>query len=407
MHTKRFDDNASKQVPRWAFGTALATVAVVTGALLVAGGGDGGGALIQPAAEDNAITGTVAVDDLNVRAIEPGTTTVDLTADPVTTLTSGAIVRVMCQFTGVEVPEEGSQWYQITDVAGGAGTLAAFAPYITVPPDVQIPACAGGQAPPPPIADDSKRYVAMGESFSAGEGAKDYLPGTDQFGGCHRSRNAYPMLIARERPHFSGDNMAFVACSGAVTDNITTVGQNNEPPQINPGLGKNTELVTISIGVNDIGFAQVLANCYVSPQGCDGQKPGVADKLTALPEKLRKTYAAIKDKAPNARLVVLTYPQIFMAHMSGTTCVEEFRLASHLQWLRETTHKLNEIIKTAATAAGATYVDVENALQGHELCTGGDTQVVHAQDSLADFHEWFHPTAEGHTTITKQILATI
>src|SRR3712207_8000562 len=47
----------------------------------------------------------------------------------------------------------------------------------------------------------------------------------------------------------------FYACSGAVTRNVTSVFQNDQPPQITrEGVDDTADLVTITIGGNDAGL---------------------------------------------------------------------------------------------------------------------------------------------------------
>lgn len=104
-------------------------------------------------------------------------------------------------------------------------------------------------------------YVALGDSFSSGEGVEPFISGTDEASPsenrCHRSEKAYPKLLD-EDPLL---NMtAFVACSGATTSNITDSGQWGEPAQID-ALSSTTDIVTITIGGNDIGFGDVLSTC--------------------------------------------------------------------------------------------------------------------------------------------------
>jgi hypothetical protein len=61
-----------------------------------------------------------------------------------------------------------------------------------------------------------------------------------------------------------GRSLADVSCSGAKTDDMTapqdvTPGPAN-PPQFN-GLTADTQIVTLQIGGNDIGFTSILQNC--------------------------------------------------------------------------------------------------------------------------------------------------
>src|SRR5579872_135631 len=67
------------------------------------------------------------------------------------------------------------------------------------------------------------RYIALGDSFSSGEGVEPYRPGTEVLGPvpdrCDRSFRAYPALIASRRS--SPGTWGFWACSGATLADMT------------------------------------------------------------------------------------------------------------------------------------------------------------------------------------------
>src|SRR5207249_4145326 len=67
------------------------------------------------------------------------------------------------------------------------------------------------------------RYVALGDSFSAGEGVPPFRKGTNRYlpprNRCHRSYRAYPALVAGRRS--SPGIWGFWACSGARLRDLT------------------------------------------------------------------------------------------------------------------------------------------------------------------------------------------
>ena len=72
--------------------------------------------------------------------------------------------------------------------------------------------------------------------------------------------------------------------------------------------------MTISVGGNDAGFADVLTEC-ATPWWA-GDCNGAIDDAQAfinntLPGRLSTLYASIRTKAPSARVVVVGYPRIF------------------------------------------------------------------------------------------------
>jgi hypothetical protein len=165
-----------------------------------------------------------------------------------------------------------------------------------------------------PVSDPTVNYVAMGDSYSSGEGNSPYFPdsntSTDM---CHRSmEGAYPMMVTlpgETEPiaNQTSDGFNFIACSGAETTGVAAAAvnpagnpdeyyvaanpnenqynvacntdwgyvQNNSqctktsnpsgPVEglqvINSALNDSTSLVTLSIGGNDSRFADVILGC--------------------------------------------------------------------------------------------------------------------------------------------------
>ena len=119
-------------------------------------------------------------------------------------------------------------------------------------------------------------YVALGDSYSSGEGVGSYTADTNTTGSneCHRSMLAYPELVANAQG-YGQSNLDFAACSGAVVANLWGINGNSSTPGTAglPGQGgwnegpqlaqvKSTDsLVTVSIGGNDIGFSSLALDC--------------------------------------------------------------------------------------------------------------------------------------------------
>lgn len=106
-------------------------------------------------------------------------------------------------------------------------------------------------------ADVARHYVALGDSYAAGPGIPAQR--SDPIG-CYRSTNNYPALLARA---LNIRNYIDVSCSGATTDNMTSaqpspLGPN--PPQFN-ALKPDTDLVTVTIGANDIDIGDLWSSC--------------------------------------------------------------------------------------------------------------------------------------------------
>lgn len=161
--------------------------------------------------------------------------------------------------------------------------------------------------PPPPL-----NYVALGDSFSSGEGNPPFEAGTEE--SCHRSSSAYPRLLASSL-YLNLTN--FVACGGATTNNVIDEGSWGEAPQIT-ALSYDTDIVTLTVGGNDVGFKEFATAC--SEDLCDFSTKAYQDiynNITnKLSDKLNAAYTAIDHATSNnAKVYVLGYPYIAPAEM--------------------------------------------------------------------------------------------
>jgi hypothetical protein len=175
---------------------------------------------------------------------------------------------------------------------------------------------------------------------------------------------------------------AFVACSGAETTDVIA-GQVG-------AITSDTALVTVSIGGNDAGFADVMTDCNLGSDSTCVQRNQQAQAYarTTLPGRLDAVYTQIRDRAPNAHVVVLGYPHIY--HLNGSCSVglsETKRTA-----INQSSDVLAEVIAGRAGAFGFTFVDGRPAFDGHEICASGARWI----NSLTwPVDESYHPNAAG------------
>ena len=93
-------------------------------------------------------------------------------------------------------------------------------------------------------------YIALGDSYSSGEGLGPYLVGSE---GCDRSPEAFPELVARR---LGGVTLHFLACSGA------TVSQTRgQVASLSAGVLRHSEFTTVTAGGNDLTFSGLIAAC--------------------------------------------------------------------------------------------------------------------------------------------------
>lgn len=219
-------------------------------------------------------------------------------------------------------------------------------------------------------------YTALGDSYSSGVGTRQYYP---ESGDCQRSPYAFPVLGAARL----GAELHFAACSGAeVSDVYNQLGS----------LSTATAYVTVSVGGNDAGFAEVLTQCAMPwPTSCwneiDASQAFIQQELPGMLDAL---YDRIRAKAPNAKIVVVGYPRLF----NGEECNLAARISPGEQAeLNETADLLARTTRGAATANGFDFVDVRSSYTGHAVCDD-----VEWLNGLSDpIGESYHPNRTGQS----------
>lgn len=194
------------------------------------------------------------------------------------------------------------------------------------------------------------KYVALGDSYSSGEAAGNYYGEPKR---CHRSPGAWANLAANASPRVA--LAANLACSGAKTGDLT--GQVNELPA-------DTEIATVTVGGNDLGFSDVLAKCYVG--NCVKKLKQAKRTIKRLEPTLRARYTQIQDKMPHGQLVVIGYPRLFPKGRERCLWLNK----KEQKGANEVSAALDAATGRAAAATGARFVSVAESLNGHELCTG-------------------------------------
>ena len=224
----------------------------------------------------------------------------------------------------------------------------------------------------PAEAASTVHFVALGDSYSSGVGAG----GTS--GSCGQSPNAYPKLWATAN---SVASFTFAACSSARTSDVIA-------SQLS-SLSTATTLVSITIGGNDVGFSSIMETCVLKSTSSCGSAVSAAEKYATvtLPGLLDTTLADIRAHAPNAKIVVLDYPDFY--DLSAAICIG-LSGADH-RALDAGINELDGVIAAAAVKYGDTFADVRAAFSGHELCDGARW----LNSVTLPIGNSYHPTATG------------
>ena len=190
-------------------------------------------------------------------------------------------------------------------------------------------------------------YVALGDSYSSGVGAGSYIGSS---GSCDQSTNAYPALwdAANQPASYVSE-----ACSGATTATVLS-------SQLS-ALSAATTLVSITVGGNDVGFSSVMETCVLESTSSCVSAVNHAESLTAtqLPGELDSVLSAIKADAPNARVVVLDYPELYDLSQSSS-CIG--LSTTDRTDLNQGADQLDSQIQAAAARHGDVFADVRGGL---------------------------------------------
>jgi lysophospholipase L1-like esterase len=219
-------------------------------------------------------------------------------------------------------------------------------------------------------------YVALGDSYSSGVGTD----GTYSGGGCKRSTNAYPQLWTNLH---APSSFTFVACSGARTGDVL----GNQVGSLNAG----TTLVTISVGGNDAGFADVLTTCTLNDDSICVNRVNQAKTFVnnELPAKLDSVYSAIRQRSPSARVVVLGYPRFYKVPGSCSVGLSNIKRSA----INSGADALAQVTARRAAAAGFTFVDIRSPWTGHEICSGD----LWLNSLTWPVEESYHPNRHGQS----------
>lgn len=139
------------------------------------------------------------------------------------------------------------------------------------------------------------------------------------------------------------------------------------------GLGASTQIVTLSIGGNDL-IGSPLANHDALQADLNRNLKIAADRIRAV--------------APQARIILTGYPSM----LDQGACLTYFpgniditygitNTPQLLNWARHNENTLNDRQRVSAQYAGVEFVDVKQATRGHGLCANSNPYVSRLLDT--------------------------
>jgi lysophospholipase L1-like esterase len=225
---------------------------------------------------------------------------------------------------------------------------------------------------------------------------------------CARSDQNYPSLVATRR---STRTFTDVSCAGATTDNMWKA-QGTNGPQLN-AVERSTDLVTVQMGGNDIGFGSIIGTCAAlsskDPSGNPCQQyynssgfDQLTLKIIETAPKIARVLRAVHDRAPHARVLVVGYPDLLPDDGSGCYPSVPFA-AKDFAYLRDVGKRLNLMMRTVALFSRAEYVDTYKPTVGHDMCKAPADRWIEPLQPASPAAP-AHPNAKGEAAMAGAVL---
>ncbi|MFJ1704918.1 GDSL-type esterase/lipase family protein [Kitasatospora sp. NPDC088346] len=316
-----------------------------------------------------------------------------------------------------------------------------------------LPLAAAGQlAVALPAHADTKSAVAMGDSFVSGEGGRckgnsdtftGSRAGTDRAyssgtydaarvygasyaGGCDRSDSAEVTSA------FGTAKAVNLACSGAKTTNVFRAdhggrafkGEKPQADQLAAVAAKRTVgLVVLSVGGNDLGFSDIIAGCvksYETWSSCrDDQQEAVDSRIDAAMENVGKSIdeiRAVMDRAGYRRsayrIVLQSYPSPIPRAAENRYPASGWRRTNDggcpvgdgdANWARDSlVPQMSGRLADVAADRGVQFLDLQDLLQGHEVCSSGASLATSSHGPSESGSEWARFLTTGLSQGTRQ-----
>ena len=257
----------------------------------------------------------------------------------------------------------------------------------------------------PPTEPGPLSYVALGDSFSSGEGTNRF--NLDQ--SCRRGTSAWPYLMAEASDEL--ELVDFRACSGDKIQDIISQLPSTPRPDV--------DLVTVTGGINNTPWADIIAFCVANGPKIRGIQlfgglntcadaydvEEIAKGIQQVGRDLGAfLYPAVTKAYPNAKIVHVTYPYVVPPFPNPDDC----------GWLQPDEQSFltngSNLLHNATVVASRSFdnVDVVNGLStlaGHEACSPkADDWVYKIKWKKGGDDNRAHPNEEGQRAVSQFVL---
>ncbi|AYE95873.1 SGNH/GDSL hydrolase family protein [Mycobacterium paragordonae] len=240
-----------------------------------------------------------------------------------------------------------------------------------------------------------KRYVALGDSAAAAP----LVPDAADPPGCFKSTNDYPAVLARR---IGAANFVDVSCSGATAADIADREQSTSggvvPRQID-AVTADTDLITITIGGNDVGLASSAAQCRRNslaqppcfadfvPRGTDRFSVSISRQIPLWEAMI----GAVRAKAPRARIVLVGYA----TYIRPGGCFGEQPInPADADYFQAKVDEIDDQQRALATRLKVDFFDTRPVSVGHDMCAAPGERYIEGFE-LSHLAAPLHPNALG------------
>jgi lysophospholipase L1-like esterase len=217
----------------------------------------------------------------------------------------------------------------------------------------------------------------MGDSAAAAP----LVPDQAQPLGCLKSTNDYPSVLARR---IGAASFTDVTCSGARTEDLVsrsqTIRSERVPPQLD-AVSSDTQLVTVTIGGNDVDLPTLAAKCRrtsldvppCSPDLVVDGVDGISRAIEADADSWSALVAAIRAKAPGARVIVVGYGTY--VRPEGCFPAEPINPVD-AAYFQAKLDELDGRLQRVAADEGVDFFDTRPLSVGHDICAAPDDRYI-------------------------------
>ncbi|MBC7631038.1 GDSL-type esterase/lipase family protein [Aeromicrobium sp.] len=250
-----------------------------------------------------------------------------------------------------------------------------------------------------------RAYIALGDSYSSGLGAKESAIEYEMHYDCRRTGAAWPFQMQPDAQTIT----ALTACQG---DTLTTGVDGGVRAQMSyistffAQYPKAPQLVTATVGGNDVGFSDKLKSCVFS--NCSSNESAWSAEIGGMFPNLHSFYNDLRDAAPNADIVVGGYPVVVDPGGNKINAVCTPIGDDERQTMRRLVLQLNDVIHRASQTSVRTGVhktqvwsagsQVVSRFNSHGACQYGDEEWIHSLSagggSIPGMNS-FHPKPAG------------